>query len=98
MSKEELRILNQNHNRPKKRVTIQSVPSIEHFDPKLSPIDDEKLINICVNLHKSTFNGKFSQEMHVKYVYHYMKHDTKGVTANHRKKASRIFEMTFGIE
>jgi len=64
MSKEELRVINQNNNtnRPKKRVTIQSVPSnIEHFEPTLSPIDDEKLINICVNLHKSTYNIKFPQ-------------------------------------
>jgi len=66
MSKEELRIINQNHNRPKKRVTIQSVPSTEYSEPNLSPIDDEKLINICVNLHKSTFNVRFSQEIHEK--------------------------------
>jgi len=61
MSKEELRVVNQNNNRPKKRVTIQSIPSIEYFEPTLSPIDDEKLINICVNLHKSTYNIKFPQ-------------------------------------
>jgi hypothetical protein len=64
MSKEELRILNQNNNnnRPKKRL----VPSIEYSELKSSPIDDEKLINICVNLHKSTFNIRFSPEIDVK--------------------------------
>jgi hypothetical protein len=55
MSKEELRVLNQNHNRPKKRAPI---PSTEYSEPKLSPIDDEKLIHICLNLHKATYNEK----------------------------------------
>lgn len=59
MSKEELRILN---NRPKERI----VPLIEYIEPKPSPIDDDKLINICVNLHKSSYNTKISQGIDVK--------------------------------
>ncbi len=58
MSKEELRVLNQNHNRPKKRVPTPTVPSTEYSEPKLSPIDDEQLIHICLNLHKATYNEK----------------------------------------
>lgn len=65
MSKEELRIMNQNHNRPKKRVSIPSVPSREYIETKPPPTDDEKVIQICVNLHKTTFNEKFSQETQV---------------------------------
>jgi hypothetical protein len=80
MSKEELRIsnhakklLNQNdikptNNRNKKRITIHPVPSTEYLPvlaPKVSPIDDDKLLNICINLHKSTFNFKPSQEIDV---------------------------------
>jgi len=75
MSKEELRIVNQNYNRPKKRVTIQSVPSTEYSEPKLSPIDDEKLINICVNLHKSTYNIKISQDIDIKPELNWQKTD-----------------------
>ncbi|CAF0862944.1 unnamed protein product [Adineta ricciae] len=79
MSKEELRILNHakkllnptdakaTNNRQKKRVSIQSVPSTESLpvvvEPKVSPVDSEKLIHICVNLHKSTFDFKPSQEI-----------------------------------
>lgn len=59
MSKEELRIMNQNSSRPKKRISTPSTN--EYSEPKSSPIDDEKLINICINLHKATFN-KTSQE------------------------------------
>ena len=66
MSKEELRILNQNHHRPKKRVVI---PSTEYLEPKSDPIDDEKLISICINFHKATFNGKSPQEIHVKFFF-----------------------------
>ncbi len=58
MSKEELRVLNQNHNRPKKRVPTPTVPPIEYSEPKLSPIDDEKLITMCLSLHKATYNEK----------------------------------------
>ncbi|UJR10157.1 hypothetical protein I4U23_014373 [Adineta vaga] len=78
MSKEELRILNHakkflnpnevktTNNRQKKRTTIQSVPSNESLpvvETKVAPVDNEKLIHICVNLHKSTFNFKPSQEI-----------------------------------
>ena len=82
MSKEELRILNHakkllnpadtksTNNRQKKRVSIQSVPSTESLpvvvEPKVSPVDSEKLIHICANLHKSTFDFKPSQEIDVK--------------------------------
>ncbi|CAF4440072.1 unnamed protein product [Rotaria socialis] len=81
MSKEELRILNhtkkllnQNgikstNNRPKKRLTIQSVPSKEYSPPiesKLSPVDDESLISVCVNLHKVTMNVKSSEDTDTK--------------------------------
>jgi len=64
MSKEELRIVNQNAPRPpKKRI---STPSInEPSEPKSSPIDYERLSNISINLHKATFN-KISQENNVK--------------------------------
>ncbi|CAF1015065.1 unnamed protein product [Adineta steineri] len=57
------------NNRQKKRLTTPPVvvPSIEPpvvvVEPKISPIDSDKLINICVNLHKSTFNFKPSQEI-----------------------------------
>ena len=66
MSKEELRISNQNHHRPpKKRVSTQAVPPIEHSETKSSPTDEEKLIQTCINLHRTTFNEKFSQETQV---------------------------------
>ena len=62
MSKEELRVLNQNHNRPKKRVPTPVVPpTTEYSEPKLSPIDDEKLISMCLNVHKATYNEKTDQ-------------------------------------
>ncbi|CAF3372187.1 unnamed protein product [Rotaria sp. Silwood1] len=71
------KLLNQNNtkststnNRQKKRLTIQSIPSKEYLpvsESKLLSIDDdENLINICVNLHKSTFNFKSSQEINEK--------------------------------
>ncbi|CAF3965491.1 unnamed protein product [Rotaria sp. Silwood2] len=70
------KLLNQNNikstttNRQKKRLTIQSIPSKEYLpvlESKLLPIDnDENLINICVNLHKSTFNFKSSQDINEK--------------------------------
>jgi hypothetical protein len=80
MSKEELRVLNhakkllnQNdikpaNNRQKKRLTMPSIPSTEYLpvlEPQVSPINHDKLINICINLHKSTFNFKPSQEIDV---------------------------------
>ena len=80
MSKEELRVsnpakklVNQNGlksstNRQRKRVTIQSLPSNEYLSvvqPKLSPINDESIINICLNLHRSTYNWKSSAEFDV---------------------------------
>lgn len=76
MSKEELRIMNQNHNRPKKRVSIPSVPSREYIEIKPPPVsDDEKVIQICVNLHKTTFNEKFSQETQVKSEFDWQRTD-----------------------
>lgn len=55
---------------------VHQVPSTEYLPvlaPKLTPprlivennSDDDKLIKICVNLHKSTFNFKPSQEIDV---------------------------------
>ena len=56
---------------------IHQIPSTEYLPvlaPKLPPTtritiennsDDEKLIKICVNLHKSTFNFKPSQKIDV---------------------------------
>lgn len=82
MSKEELRILNNAkkflnpndakpvNNRQKKRISIQPVPSNESLpsnEPAASPVDNEKLINICVNLHKTTFDFKPSQEVDVSF-------------------------------
>ena len=58
---------------------VHHVPSTEYL-PVLAPklpttrlvvennSDDEKLIKICVNLHKSTFNFKPSQEIDVKFL------------------------------
>ncbi|CAF1064453.1 unnamed protein product [Rotaria sordida] len=70
------KLLNQNNIKPtttkrqKKCLTIQSIPSKEYLpvlEPKLISIDDdENLINICVNLHKSTFNFKSLQEINEK--------------------------------
>ena len=57
---------------------MHQIPSTEYLPilaPKLPPArlstmdnesDDEKLIKVCVNLHKSTFNFKPSQEIDVR--------------------------------
>lgn len=56
------------NNRAKKRPTpsIQTNPSTESLNgnspaAKASPIDDDRLISLCVNLHKSTFNLKIEE-------------------------------------
>ena len=56
------------NNRTKKRTTpsIQTTPSSESLPataiaPKLSPVDDDRLISLCVNLHKTTFNLKVDE-------------------------------------
>ena len=83
MSKEELRISNQakkllnpaeikaNTNRNKKRtIPLQTTPSSEALPvlaPKLSPIDDEQMIALCINLHKTTFNEKPDETVDVKH-------------------------------
>ena len=82
MSKEELRISNQakkaanattevktTPSRAKKRPVVPASPAKESppvLAPKLSPIDDDKLINVCLDLHRTTFNSKPPENVDVR--------------------------------
>ena len=56
-------------SRAKKRPAVPASPAKELppvLAPNLSPIDDDKLINVCLDLHRTTFNSKPPENVDVR--------------------------------